>query len=159
MEKNWAQKYICGEKMTNMRSATKEALAGGKNLMYFMPRAIVVASPTNPSLVRTTNLGALDCATNIKAPPYDWKYWARIKRTHNIRIVCWSYVNCQALAYDWKYSASKVRYTNANNLEFRGLELLRYHVNHRKLLEILSEKKRENIEYKDWLSGLCELSI
>ena len=102
-----------------------------------MPRAIVVASPTNPSLVRTTNLGALDCATNIKAPPYDWKYWARIKRTHNIRIVCWSYVNCQALAYDWKYLASKVRYTNANNPEVRGLELLRYYVNHRKPLQCI----------------------
>ena len=51
-----------------------DSLAGGKNLMYFMPRAIVVASPTNPSLVRTTNLGALDCGTNIEAPPYDWKY-------------------------------------------------------------------------------------
>ena len=100
-----------------------------------MPRAIVVASPTNPSLVRTTNLGALDCATNIKAPPYDWKYWARIKRTENIRIVCWDCVNCQAVAYDWKYWASDVRYTNANNLEFRELELLRYRVNHRKLLD------------------------
>ena len=50
-------------------------------LVHSVPEAIV-ASPTNPSLVRTTNRKSLDCHRRKIPAPYDWKYWTLKSPVH-----------------------------------------------------------------------------
>lgn len=49
-------------------------------LVHCAPEAMV-ASPANPSLVRTTNRKSLDWQRHKIPAPYDWKYW-----THGIKL-------------------------------------------------------------------------